>query len=98
MKAAALLLGVNSYAAAAYYNYYYYEQLQKQLLQEGDTVFVYLHVVADMMRRLVALIRQGSAETLLKCAFIYYNRPTKKEGMNRALIFVCFGMRILCFD
>ena len=37
MKAASLL-GVNSYAAV-----YYYEQLQKQLLQEGATVFVYLH-------------------------------------------------------
>ena len=57
-----------------------------------------IYTVADMMRRLVALMGEGSAEPLLKCAFIYYKRPTKKEGMNRALVFVCFGMRILCFD
>jgi hypothetical protein len=59
MKAALLsAFGVNCYAA--------YEMLQRRVLQDGETVDVFL---ADL-RRLVTLIGQGSAEPLLKCSFV----------------------------
>lgn len=59
MKAALLsAFGVNCYVA--------YEQLQRRMLQDGETVDVYL---ADL-RRLVTLIGQSSAEPLLKCSFM----------------------------
>ena len=59
LKAALLqAFGVNCYLA--------YEQLQRRVLQDGETVDVYL---ADL-RKLVGLMGQGSAEPLLKCAFM----------------------------
>lgn len=59
LKASLLVaFGVNSYAA--------YEQLQRRVLQDGETVDVYL---ADL-RRLVVLMGQKDAEPLLKCAFM----------------------------
>ena len=53
-----LAFGVNCYLA--------YDQLQQRVLEEGETVDVYL---ADM-RRLVILIGQSNAEPLIKCAFM----------------------------
>ena len=50
--------GINCYAA--------YGQLQRRVLQEGESVDVYL---ADL-RRLVELMGQQNAEPLLKCAFV----------------------------
>ena len=59
LKAALLrAFGVDCYTA--------YEQLQRRVLQENETVDVYL---ADI-QRLVTLMGQGSAEPLLKCAFM----------------------------
>ena len=59
MKAALLsAFGMNCYAA--------YDQLQRSVLQDGETVDVYL---ADL-RRLVTLMRQSTPESLLK-VFIY---------------------------
>ena len=59
LKAALLVaFGVNSYAA--------YEQLQRRVLQDGETVDVYL---ADL-RRLVTLVGQSNPEPILKCAFM----------------------------
>ena len=50
--------GVNKFVA--------YEQLQRRVLQENESVDVY---VADL-RRLVSLVGQTEAEPLLKCAFV----------------------------
>ena len=59
LKAGLLLaFGVNCYSA--------YDQLQQRVLEEGETVDVYL---ADI-RRLVTLIGQSNAEPLIKCAFM----------------------------
>jgi hypothetical protein len=59
LKAALLLaFGVNCYSA--------YEQLQKRVLQDGESADVYL---ADI-RRLVALIGQTDADPIVKCAFM----------------------------
>ena len=59
MKAALLsAFGMNCYAA--------YDQLQRRVLQDGETVDVYL---ADL-RRLVTLMGQSSPEPLLKCSFM----------------------------
>lgn len=59
LKAALLqAFGVNCYAA--------YEMLQRRVLQEGETVDVYLAEI----RKLVTLIGIGNVEPLLKCAFM----------------------------
>ena len=59
LKAGLLLaFGVNCYSA--------YDQLQQRVLEEGETVDVYL---ADI-RRLVTLIGQSNAEPFIKCAFM----------------------------